>query len=497
MMSFRRRFAVCLALIGLGVSGCTTNPATGQKEFTPFMNQSDEIRLGMQEHPKLLQQFGGAYRDPKVSGYVAEVGSRLAVESELPDLKFTFTTLDSKVINAFALPGGYVYMSRGLLAYMNDEAELASVLGHEIGHVTARHSANRYNKSMMAQVLGVGVGIATGSGELANLVNQSSQLYLLSYSRGQELQADELGVRYMSRVGYDPFGAPRMLETLGEASELDAKASGRSNTNQTPAWARTHPLTSERVSVALREARQAAARVPEKLRRRDELLNAIDGMRVDDDPAQGIIEGQTFKHGPLGFAFTVPDGFAMENGSSAVRAAGPGNSMILFTGGRAASNDMAQHAQSVFRSLAGNQAPLLSNVQRVTVNGMPAATGNARLTSDGNTLDLRVVSIDFGNSSAYSFIFVAPPNSMSQLNQAFQRATYSFTKLSNQERAAIKGRVLKVVTVQSGDTAQSLSRYMAYNELKLDRFLVLNGLEESGGAALQAGDRVKLIVLDN
>lgn len=496
-MSFRHHVAACMALIGLAVSACTTNPATGQKEFTPFMNQSDEIRLGMQEHPKLLQQFGGAYSDPKVSGYVAEVGARLAVESELPDLKFTFTTLDSKVINAFALPGGYVYMSRGLLAYMNDEAELASVLGHEIGHVTARHSANRYNKSMMAQVLGVGVGIATGSGELANLVNQSSQLYLLSYSRGQELQADELGVRYMSRVGYDPFGAPRMLETLGEASDLDAKVAGRSNTNQTPAWARTHPLTSERVTVALREAREAASQVPEKLRRRDELLNAIDGLRVDDDPAQGIIDGQSFKHGPLGFTFTVPEGFAMENSASAVRAAGPGNAMILFTGGRASSNDMAQQAQSVWRGLTWGEAPDLANVQRVTINGMPAATGNARITSDGNTLDLRVVSINYGNSSAYSFIFIAPPNSMSQLNQAFQRTTYSFTKLSSQERAAIKGRVLKVVTVQPGDTAKSLSNYMAYDDFKLDRFLVLNGLEETGGANLKVGDRVKLIVLDS
>ncbi|MEM7569059.1 MAG: M48 family metalloprotease [Pseudomonadota bacterium] len=496
-MRFRQAFAAGLAVCGLALSGCTTNPATGQQDFTPFMSRADEERLGAQEHPKLLQQFGGSYGDAKVSSYVAEVGGKLAAVSELPDLQFTFTTLDSKVINAFALPGGYVYMSRGLLAYMNDEAELASVLGHEIGHVTARHSAKRYNKSVMAQVFGAGVGIATGSGALANLINQGSQLYLLSYSRGQELEADELGVRYMSLVGYDPFGAPRMLDTLGSASGLDAKVAGQAQANQTPAWARTHPLTSERVRVALKEAREFSAQVPEKLRRKDELLNAIDGMRIDDDPAQGIIEGDVFKHGPLGFGFRVPTGFAIENGSTAVRAAGPGNSMIIFTGGRAASNDMGQQAQSIMTSLTQGQGPALSNLQSISVNGMPAATGNARLTSQGNTIDVRVVSINFGNGAAYSFIFVAPPATMGQLNTSFQRTTYSFQKLSEaQRRAAIRGRKIKVVTVQPGDTPASLSQAMAYDSFQLERFLVLNGLEGTRSASLKAGDRVKVVVLD-
>ncbi|MEM6832443.1 MAG: M48 family metalloprotease [Pseudomonadota bacterium] len=491
------RVALGVLSLGLMVSGCTTNPATGKANFTPFMTPDQELQIGAQEHPKLLQQFGGAYPDAKVSGYVAEVGARLAAESELPDLQFTFTTLNSKVINAFALPGGYVYMSRGLLAYMNDEAELASVLGHEIGHVTARHSARRYNKSIFSQVLGVGVGIATGSSELANLVNQSSQLYLLSYSRGQELEADELGVRYMSRVGYDPFGAPRMLETLGEASALDAQVMGRSNANQTPAWARTHPLTSERVRVALAEARQVSANTPEKLRRKNELLNAIDGMRIDDDPAQGIVDGQTFRHGQLGFAFSVPSGFAIENGSTAVRASGPGSSLILFTGGRAASNNMAQQAQIIWQSLTDGQAPALANMQNITVNGMQAATGNARIVSNGNTLDFRVVAINYGGGAVYSFIFIAPPNSMSQLNEPFRRTTYSFKRLSAAERAAVKGRVIKVITVQRGDTVQSLARLMAYDDYQVERFLVLNGLDDTPNPQLKAGERLKLVVYKN
>lgn len=481
------------AALFLGLSSCTTNPATGKSQFTPFMTKGQEAQIGMQEHPKLLQQFGGSYGDAKVTGYVEEVGQRLAAKSEMPDLDFTFTTLNSKVINAFALPGGYVYMSRGLLGLMNDEAELASVLGHEVGHVTARHSASRYNKSIFAQIASVGVGVATGSGELANLVNQSSQMYLLSYSRGQELQADELGVRYMGRVGYDPFGAPRMLQTLGDATALDQRILGKEEAAQVPSWQRTHPLTSERVEVALREAREASANTSEALRRRDELLNAIDGMRFEDDPSQGIITGHEFKHGELGFGFVVPNGFAIENGSSAVRASGPGGSAIIFSGGRAEGN-MSSQVQAVWQNLTQGQAGGISNLQALDVNGMPAATGNARISNNGTQLDLRIVSIDFGNGSAYSFVFVSPSDVTAQLSDDFKRTTYSFEKLSAAERASVKGRSIKVVTAQRGDNASSLARYMAYNDYQLERFMVLNGLEEDD--VIEAGERLKIVVND-
>lgn len=479
------------AALFLGLSSCTTNPATGKSEFTPFMTPGQESQIGMQEHPKLLQQFGGSYSDAKVTNYVANVGEQLAQKSELPELDFTFTTLNSKVINAFALPGGYVYMSRGLLGLMNDEAELASVLGHEIGHVTARHSANRYNKSVFAQIASVGVGVLSGSGQLANAVNQSSQLYLLSFSRGQELQADELGVRYMGRVGYDPFGAPRMLDTLGDATALDQKILGRTEAAQVPAWARTHPLTSERVAVALKEAREASAALPDGMRRRNELLNALDGMRFDDDPKQGIINGREFKHGELGFVFVVPAGFAIENGASAVRASGPNGAAIIFSGGRS-EGDMARQVQGVWQSLTQGQAGAMSNLQRLTINGMPAATGNARINSNGTQLDLRVVSIDFGGQTAYSFIFVAPAAQSAKLSEEFRRTTYSFEKLSAAQRAQVRGRRIKVVTVQRGDTVNTLAGYMAYDDYKLDRFLVLNGLEAD--ARLNAGDRIKVVV---
>lgn len=481
------------AALFLGLSSCTTNPATGKSEFTPFMTKGQEAQIGMQEHPKLLQQFGGSYDDAKVTSYVERVGERLAAQSELPDLDFTFTTLNSKVINAFALPGGFVYMSRGLLGLMNDEAELASVLGHEIGHVTARHSANRYNKSIFAQIAAAGVGAATGSGELANLVGQSSQMYLLSFSRGQELEADELGVRYMGRVGYDPFGAPRMLQTLGDATALDQKILGKEEAAQVPSWQRTHPLTSERVAVALREAREASASVSQNLRGRNELLNALDGMRFDDDPRQGVIDGHDFKHGVLGFGFVVPDGFAIENGASAVRASGPGGSAIIFSGGRAAGG-MSQQVQAVWQNLTQGQAGGLSNLQQLNVNGMPAATGNARITNNGNQLDFRIVSIDFGNNAAYSFVFVSPSNLTARLSEEFKRTTYSFAKLSPAERASVKGRAIKVVTAQRGDSASTLSRYMAYDDYQLERFMVLNGLQQDD--VIDAGERLKIVVND-
>ncbi|MEM6681059.1 MAG: M48 family metalloprotease [Pseudomonadota bacterium] len=482
---------MCATALFAALSSCTTNPATGRREFTPFMSQNQEAQIGAQEHPKLLEQFGGAYTAPKTTEYVEDVGNRLAAQSELPNLGFTFTTLNSKVINAFALPGGYVYMSRGLLGLMNDEAELASVLGHEIGHVTARHSANRYNKSIFAQIASVGIGMATGSGDLANLVSQTSQMYLLSYSRNQELEADELGVRYMARLGYDPFGAPRMLTTLGAATSLDQRILGKAEAAQIPAWARTHPLTSERVSVALQEAREASAALPAAQRGRGSLLNALDGMRWDDDPDQGIIDGRAFRHGQLGFGFVVPPGFALENGETAVRANGPNGAVMIFTGGRA-ERPVADQAQQIWRSLTQNQAGALQNVQALTVKNMPAATGNARLSSNGAQLDFRVVAIDFGNGSAYSFVFVSPANMTANLNPEFQQTLYSFKKLTSAQKANVRGRRIKVITVEPRDTLQSLAKTMAYQDYKLDRFLVLNGLDKN--AKLKAGDRLKTVV---
>lgn len=485
--------AVSAAVLCLTLASCTTNPATGRKEFTPFMTPEQEQQIGLQEHPKLLKQFGGAYDRSDVAAYVATVGGRMSSNSELADLNFTFTLLNSKVVNAFALPGGYVYISRALLALMNDEAELASVLGHEVGHVTARHSANKYNKSIFAGILGAGVAIATGSGELGNLVSQGGQAWLLSYSRSQEFESDALGVRYMTRAGYDPYGSARMLNSLGRQTSLDLRILGREEAERVPAWARTHPLTEDRVSRALQNAERAIVPNNRGTLNRDTFLNAIDGMLYDDDPEQGVIKGREFWHGKLGFMFRVPDGFALQNSMESVLASGPDGTAILFSSQAIpGNNNMRTYVQQAWNKLKGQNPATLNNINLTTINGLKAAYGDARIDTNSGPIDFRVVGIQFSERVGYHFIFVSPGNQTARFENGFDATAGSFRKLSQDEAKDVLTRRVKVVTVQRGDTVDSLAGFMAYDEYKLDRFLVLNGLQS--GQALQPGRRVKLVV---
>ncbi|MCH8173122.1 MAG: M48 family metalloprotease, partial [Proteobacteria bacterium] len=228
---YKKHIGALLALLLVGA--CTVNPATGKKEFTPFMTPSQEAAIGAREHPKLVAEFGGKYEDQALAAYVEEVGDRLAAASEMPGTDFSFTLLNSPIVNAFALPGGYVHISRGLMAYFSDEAEMASVLGHEIGHITARHAANRYTKSIFFGSLAAGAGWLIKNQDLASLVGGGAQLYLLSYSRKQESQSDELGLRYMLRTTHDPMGSVRMLEALQTTAAYEAQKQGRA-ADQTP-----------------------------------------------------------------------------------------------------------------------------------------------------------------------------------------------------------------------------------------------------------------------
>jgi len=200
----RKIFTAGIVAGTMMLQGCATNPATGRSDFTPFMSPAKESAVGKEQHPLVIKQNGGVLDDPKIAGYVAVVGGRLAAVSELPKTPFTFTVLNTPLVNAFALPGGYIYVTRGILALFNSESELASVLGHEIGHVTARHSAKRYNQQLFTG-LGVALlGAALKNKGVSDALGYGSQIYLKSYSRGNEYESDQLGVRYSTRAGFDP-----------------------------------------------------------------------------------------------------------------------------------------------------------------------------------------------------------------------------------------------------------------------------------------------------
>ena len=447
---------------------------------------------GAKQHPELLKEFGGAYVGPQAR-YVETVGRRIAVQSGLSNAQgdFTVTLLNSPVNNAFAIPGGYVYVTRQLMALMNDEAELAGVLGHEVGHVAAQHGQRRQKAAQRNAIGGALLQVLTGAllgdsalgGVLQQGIGTGSQMLTLKFSRSQEYEADDLGIRYLAQAGYDPLALSDMLASLAAQTELEGRASG--DARSVPEWASTHPDPGARVTRAAQMAERS--RATGTLRNRDAFLTALDGTLYGDDPKQGVIDGAQFRHPDLRVTFTAPSGFGMENASDAVSITGSGGQAQFSA--MAYSGNLAAYIDSVFARLAGNAgAPPAGEVQRTTVNGLQAAWRTARANTKSGQIDATVFAYDFGGGKAYHFLL------LTQAGQGvgpFASMVRSVQRLSAQEAAAIKPRRVDVVTVKAGDTVQSLGRRMAYQDYPVDRFLVLNALTEK--SVLRPGDKVKLI----
>jgi len=472
-----------LALLGLLVA-CATAPGTGRSFFTGGLSQADEAELGAQEHEKIVPQFGGVYEDAALAAYVTSIGNLLVRTSEVPDQKFTFTVLDTPIVNAFALPGGYVYVTRGLVALANDEAELAGVIAHEIGHVTARHSAERYGQAMAATLGQIGLGLLFG-GEAANAFGSVSALALRSFSRDQEHEADSLGVRYMSRAGYDPQAMSSFLTQLQADSQLEAILLGQPGKADEFNIMQTHPRTADRVERTIQEARAYTVRAP--MRARDVYLDKIDGLLYGDDPAQGFVRGRRFLHPELRFAFEVPEGFRLFNGMTKVTARGPDGAAILFDRAKT----QWRGAMTRFLTEVWAEGVQLEDVEAITVNGLAAATGRVQGRTQSGPVELRLVALRHGDAAIYRMLFVAPAAQAARFSVPFRRTTYSFRGLTAAEAAALHPQRLHIRRVRAGDTVESLAASLPYDDYREERFRALNGLGRD--AALRPGERVKTI----
>lgn len=476
----------------LALASCAGGLGGGVAPATPGQAQpitAQERQTGATASTQLIDQFGGVYARQQTASYVDRVGRRIAVQSGLSSDPgaFNVTVLDSAVPNALALPGGYVFVTRGLLALMNDEAELAAVMGHEVGHVAARHSQQRQSAAQRNSLLGalgqVLAGAVAGNSGIGQLLGQAAgtgaQLATLGYSRAQESQADDLGVAYLLNAGYDTDALASMLQSLDAQTTLEQRLSG--NTRAVPEWASTHPDPGARVRAALDDARATGG--TDLPRARDAHLEAIDGMLYGDNPAQGVIEGATFLHPELRLAFTAPQGYSLDNSSSAVSVSGA-NGQAQFTGG-SYSGDLGSYVASVFQKLGATTAP---QAQRTTINGIPAAVATTRASVQNTAVDLTIVAYAFSSTQAYHFAVVTPAG---QGLGALAPLVQSVRRLSASEAAAVKPRYVRIVTVRSGDTASSLASRMAFDDAKLERFLVLNGIDAN--TTLRAGDRVKIV----
>jgi predicted Zn-dependent protease len=485
----RRVVGAMTAAVLLGFcAACGVNPATGRQQ-PMLMSAAEEARIGAAEHPKILAEFGGVYRDPKVSGYIATLGGRLAAATELPGLRFRFTVLNSPVVNAMALPGGYVYVTRGLLALARNEAEVAGVLGHEIGHVVARHAAARVSQAQLSQlgliglsILGGAAGLPTDTGRLAQA---AAALHLRRYSREQEFEADTLGARYMRRAGFDAAAMASFLTQLRAHGRLTAKIAGRpaDTVDETDIMA-THPRTLDRI----RRATATVARPrPGRGARLGQAsyLQVIDGMTFGSDPKQGLVRGREFSHRGLGFRFEAPKGFHLTNRPAAVLAKGPGAIVVFDADGGRAKGSMTAYLSRVWARRS------LNDLEAITINHMPAATGWLEVEGRRGPMVLRLVAIRAAPRRIYRFLFIASPHVMRRQRQAFRRMSYSLRRRSPEEAAALKASRIGIHRVGDGEARADLVARMGNHDHAADWFDVLNG--RTANRPVRPGDLVKLL----
>lgn len=485
--SIRRRFtaalagALALALLGPG----TAVRAQGFGSWTDiFLPESQEKALAEQEHPKVLSQFGGAYEEPALNAYVQSLVDYLGQTSNRPDITYRVTILNSPIVNAFALPAGYVYVTRGLLALADSEAELAGVMAHEIGHVTARHTAQRYGQAVAAQTAVQLLG-AAGLGQMGKLAEPLAMLGLTSFSRDHEFEADLLGIETMARAGFDPYAMATFLERLDAKTQLDARLSGQpSKAGAGFDLLSTHPRTPERVQRAIAQADVTHVRDP--MAAREIYLRKIDGMLYGDDPAQGFVRGRLFAHPELDLRFEVPEGFQLLNGQEAVIARGPNGATIKFDAAQRAGGSVLGYLRDVW----AKDLPL-KDAETIRINGFRAATGRLEAQIDGKAKDLRLVAIDAGGPGLYRFQFSSPAPTARELETGFIRTAYSFDRLTAAERRELKPYRLITYEARQGDTVESLASWLPFDSDREARFRVLNGLGPRG--QIQPGRVVKLI----
>ncbi|MGN6550511.1 MAG: M48 family metalloprotease [Pararhizobium sp.] len=482
------RRAGAVPALALALAGCQTaldqtydpsiRPSDTPQIRSEVQKNDPSAKLGAREHPRILATYGGEYKDEKTEKLVARIVGGLTAASENPTQTYRITVLDSPSVNAFALPGGYIYVTRGLLALANDASEVAAVIAHEMGHVLLNHGIER-QRFEETQSINARVVNEILSDELAsNAALAQSKLKLAAFSRRQELQADAVGVKLLGEAGYDPYAAARFLETMEAYAHYTAQDPSK---DQSLDFLSSHPSTPQRVALA-RE--HAAAIGPEGTGDRGEgyFLDGIDGLLFGDRPQEGYVRGRVFMHPRLGIRFEVPPGFRINNTAEAVLATGPGDLAIRFDGVDDTSNQsLADYIASGW--VTGLQA---DTIRTGTINGMPVAT--ARAVADKWDFDVTVIRV--GNR-IYRILTAAPHGSDAQLAAAASEVRQSFRALTAAELRSIKPLRIRVVTVRRGDTVASLSRRMMGTDRKEQLFRVLNALDD--GAEVRPGERVKIV----
>ena len=472
----RGRAATALLPLGLALAGCVGERSGTALAPAQAPAPAKVERPGERDHGRLVAAFGGEYRSPRAAQLVAEVAARLVRASDRPEETYEVTLLDSPVVNAFALPTGRLYVTRGLLALANDNAELAGVLAHEIAHVALRHASARSELEARSVLVSRVVEDVLGDPVAGALIRDRSRVSLASFSRAQELEADQAGVRILARAGYDPYGAVRFLSALGRVAALRAGGPEAA----TPEPLASHPSTPERVALGLQAARRIGAPgLGESERAR--YLAAVDGIAYGDNPTDGVIRGRRFIHARLGVAFEAPDGIVLENTAKAVLGSSrDGGRRLLFDAVEASTG---QGLEDVLRSTWSE--PLTEAVETLQVNGLSAALASSR----GKDWTFRMAAIRVGGTTYRLIMASHPPGG---LEAAFRASLESVRPVTPEEARAVRPLRIQLVTAGEGDTAGRLAERMSVPDRPLERFQALNGIERGG--RLTPGERYKLVV---
>ncbi|MFQ6113203.1 MAG: M48 family metalloprotease [bacterium] len=470
-------FIFSIAILQFLIS-CATNPVTGKKELS-LLSYSDEIRLGKEADKEIVAAYG-LYDNPEIAEYVSQLGQRMAGISHRPNLEFHFRVLDSPVINAFALPGGYVYVTRGILAYMNSEAELAGVIGHEIGHVAARHSAKQYTRAQLAQVgFGLGSIFSEQFRRFSDVAQLGVGLLFLKFSRDQERQSDQLGVEYSTRVGYDATDMSHFFGTLNRLQERGGQ--------HLPGWFSTHPNPEEREAKTLQMAQEWQQKVPPLHFKKEKkhYLSMIDGIVFGEDPRQGFVENGYFYHPTLDFQFPVPANWQLNNSPQQVQMVNKNqDAAILLT--------LSQEptARSAAEKFLVNTNGRLIQSDYAKVNGLNAEIRVSDVQQEEGTLRVLSYFIEKGGK-VYVFHGFCSSSTYANHVSTFKYAMTNFDRLRNRRAKNAKPTRVQVVPVTRSSTLKDFLARYPNDKLKEDKLAIMNGMHLTD--TVRPGDRIKVL----